>query len=405
MTTPNEQPHDGCATVRYEVVDTDGVVVNATDDPVALMHGQESTFTFRDPQGALWRVNDSKLVPVTSAQAGEKATPHPEDICQRCAGANVVWFTDNELWNRVIGESGILCPSCFVQMAEAKGINTAWKLTPESPTTPPRRDGKPTPLTDAQMFTLDCGADGNGTPHDVVEASFARSLERQLSNHAQLLAIQALKSREAHAAYVNELRSILKLPEGMGLCNALRDMVKTIAEKDAEIARLKNENAQLKTVAFQAQEAAKELLGKLTAAEGEAVRLKAHICLQSDALKSPTDVYEVVRRDELSTLKGAWNHMIYCRSLLNVPEFEVLGDYILQIQAALTASQQAAAEDKQLLDDLDAFMRNHTLTVWWSKPQQKWWAQGYCVGTFREAVKKDLSIRAARASQAGKGEA
>ena len=61
--------------------------------------------------------------------------------CRVCGGRNVVWFTSNELWNRVMvgrDEKGddkakILCPVCFVQRAEKSGVQPAgWELTPHS---------------------------------------------------------------------------------------------------------------------------------------------------------------------------------------------------------------------------------------------------------------------------------
>ncbi len=54
---------------------------------------------------------------------------HPEVICQDCGGPNIVWFTDNATWNKVVGnDDGIFCPVCFVKRAESKGIVYAWKL-------------------------------------------------------------------------------------------------------------------------------------------------------------------------------------------------------------------------------------------------------------------------------------
>lgn len=50
--------------------------------------------------------------------------PHPEDCCQRCGGKNVVWSAPNDLWNAIIGKpDGILCPPCFEERAEEKGIS------------------------------------------------------------------------------------------------------------------------------------------------------------------------------------------------------------------------------------------------------------------------------------------
>lgn len=65
----------------------------------------------------------------------QRGGPHPEDFCQKCKGRNVVWFAPNALWNRVVGDNkyGILCPICFIKLAELKGVSRdAWKIQPES---------------------------------------------------------------------------------------------------------------------------------------------------------------------------------------------------------------------------------------------------------------------------------
>jgi len=57
---------------------------------------------------------------------------HPEHYCHKCGGKNISWYVDNNLWNEVIGSGGILCPLCFVSIAEEKGINPiAWRLSRE----------------------------------------------------------------------------------------------------------------------------------------------------------------------------------------------------------------------------------------------------------------------------------
>lgn len=58
---------------------------------------------------------------------------HPEDFCERCHRPNVTWFAPSDLWNKAAGDRhDILCPVCFVQLAEAYGIRpTAWKVAPE----------------------------------------------------------------------------------------------------------------------------------------------------------------------------------------------------------------------------------------------------------------------------------
>lgn len=59
---------------------------------------------------------------------------HPEDFCQKCKRPNVVWFAPSPLWNaavRAANEPEILCPVCFIQLAEAIGVSTAWFVAPE----------------------------------------------------------------------------------------------------------------------------------------------------------------------------------------------------------------------------------------------------------------------------------
>lgn len=67
------------------------------------------------------------------AVAEIEARAHPEDFCQRCKRPNVVWFAPNHLWNKVVranNQPGILCPICFVELAEAIGIHEVWKVAP-----------------------------------------------------------------------------------------------------------------------------------------------------------------------------------------------------------------------------------------------------------------------------------
>ena len=61
-------------------------------------------------------------------------TIHPEETCQQCGGKNVVWFAPNDIWNAVVGsESGLLCPVCFIGLADTKGLyqGGGWMITPE----------------------------------------------------------------------------------------------------------------------------------------------------------------------------------------------------------------------------------------------------------------------------------
>lgn len=58
---------------------------------------------------------------------------HPEDFCDKCKRPNIVWYADNDLWNAVVGDDwSILCPICFVKLAEEKGIScTSWRVSRE----------------------------------------------------------------------------------------------------------------------------------------------------------------------------------------------------------------------------------------------------------------------------------
>lgn len=70
----------------------------------------------------------------------ESSVTHPEP-CECCGGDNITWHAPSPLWNAVIrggsivgdDEFGIVCPLCFVQLAEAKGVVTrgGWRLMPE----------------------------------------------------------------------------------------------------------------------------------------------------------------------------------------------------------------------------------------------------------------------------------
>jgi len=56
----------------------------------------------------------------------------PECKCERCTIDYVVWFTDNDLWNKYHMDYSFLCPSCFSFLAEQQGyITTGWYVGPE----------------------------------------------------------------------------------------------------------------------------------------------------------------------------------------------------------------------------------------------------------------------------------
>ena len=67
---------------------------------------------------------------------------HPEARCRRCHTPNTNdWSAPSPLWNQVMrgGDinggpepfSGILCPTCFMVLAQEAGIASSWRLTAE----------------------------------------------------------------------------------------------------------------------------------------------------------------------------------------------------------------------------------------------------------------------------------
>ena len=63
----------------------------------------------------------------------DASQPEPVERCQECGVENVVWFTDNIVWNRVIpGRTAMLCPICFIRRADGVIPNTGWKLVSEN---------------------------------------------------------------------------------------------------------------------------------------------------------------------------------------------------------------------------------------------------------------------------------
>ena len=62
--------------------------------------------------------------------------------CGDCGTSdNIVWFTDNVLWNAVMGgpgtmddPGGIVCIPCFIKRTDTAGLDpTGWRLTAEWP--------------------------------------------------------------------------------------------------------------------------------------------------------------------------------------------------------------------------------------------------------------------------------
>ncbi len=52
--------------------------------------------------------------------------------CDDCGtGENLIWFTDNVLWNEICPNDGVLCILCFARRVEAAGYRPlAWRLLP-----------------------------------------------------------------------------------------------------------------------------------------------------------------------------------------------------------------------------------------------------------------------------------
>lgn len=55
--------------------------------------------------------------------------------CKDCGGANIRWHAPHDLWMSVVecigGGGGLLCPTCFVKRAYAKGVDRyMWLLMP-----------------------------------------------------------------------------------------------------------------------------------------------------------------------------------------------------------------------------------------------------------------------------------
>lgn len=67
----------------------------------------------------------------------QESATHPELLCHRCGGPNCVWVAPSPLWNAVMrGGSingtdefdGIVCPTCFMVLAEERGIAQDWRF-------------------------------------------------------------------------------------------------------------------------------------------------------------------------------------------------------------------------------------------------------------------------------------
>ncbi len=63
-----------------------------------------------------------------------------EKVCRRCGGPNRSWYAPSPLWNAVLRGgsidgppefSDLVCPTCFMVLAEERGIAHSWRLHAE----------------------------------------------------------------------------------------------------------------------------------------------------------------------------------------------------------------------------------------------------------------------------------
>lgn len=97
----------------------------------------------------------------------------PESLCGRCGGPNSVWAAPSPLWNAVMRggdinggpepHGGIVCPTCFMILAEEAGVADTWVLratnvhTELQTVTPSGRI-----WNDAKMLWIDAQPDSSG---------------------------------------------------------------------------------------------------------------------------------------------------------------------------------------------------------------------------------------------------
>jgi len=163
--------------------------------------GQQGVRLFVQTEAGRLRVAADRL---TAPRAG--VDEHPEDRCERCGGKNIKpWFAPSPIWNEVVGyDFGILCPQCFTEIAEAKGVApTGWRLAPEGyegPDHDPERTaaGALPQGVDEQSFVIGyrmgvyaCGE----VPADLDEC--AKAAYQQTLSHRRALAMLAAAPAQA----------------------------------------------------------------------------------------------------------------------------------------------------------------------------------------------------------------
>jgi hypothetical protein len=112
--------------------------------PFAIGHGMIAGYTYS--LSHLIRhgeADDHELVQAFARHrtASEARVQEGEaELCERCGGANPPWSAPSPLWNAVMrggsinGEAlfnDMVCSTCFMVLAEEKGIATLWRLNAE----------------------------------------------------------------------------------------------------------------------------------------------------------------------------------------------------------------------------------------------------------------------------------
>lgn len=82
-----------------------------------------------DPPDAPSWVQSVAPATIDAQRAARWPDFHPENFCHRCGQRNPPWFTPN--WDEAgLGHGGILCPGCFVLVADPDGRYKTWALRP-----------------------------------------------------------------------------------------------------------------------------------------------------------------------------------------------------------------------------------------------------------------------------------
>lgn len=89
----------------------------------------------------VWRDHVNCVHRLDTDRTPDVGTPdHPEALCRRCGGPNVVWVAPSPLWNAVMrggsingddDPAGIVCPTCFAVLAQERGVAELWRLSAE----------------------------------------------------------------------------------------------------------------------------------------------------------------------------------------------------------------------------------------------------------------------------------